>query len=316
MNCDKKSNADNGNSAVSAKNITVFGGDGRALAAAEKFIRRGYSVTLCGFSEAEKYPKGARLCSSAVDALENADVILFPLPLTRDGVHVFCPYDGGGGIKLDEIIGRGLMKPTARVFGGKLTADFKNALEAEGIFTFDYLDCESLALVNAHATAEGALMYAMEATDKTVYGRNIAILGYGRIAERLCRLCESFGAFVTVFARREESRTLARLHGASAAPLTPESAKTLSHGYDIIFNTVPARIIPPDAVALFTADTLYIELASSPFGIDAADVRRSAARAIWASSIPGKYAPVTAGEMIADVVISTLGSLTSGGDGV
>ena len=256
MNCDKKSNADNGSSAVSVKNITVIGGDSRALAATEKFLRRGYSVTLCGFSDAEKYPRGARLSSSAVDALRDADAILFPLPLTRDGVHVFCPFDSGGGVKLDEIIGRGVIKSTALVFGGKLTADFKNALVAEGIFVFDYLDCESLALVNAHATAEGALMYAMEATDKTIYGRNIAILGYGRIAERLCRLCESFGAFVTVFARRDEARTLARLHGASAAPLTPESAKTLSHGYDIIFNTVPARIIPPDAVARFTADTL------------------------------------------------------------
>lgn len=305
MSYDKKLDIDNNEKVKPARaNVTVLGGDMRAVAAAKRLLRRGYTVTLCGFSEADTYPRGARLSQSFKNAVSDADALLLPLPVTRDGVHLFAPLDSGFSLKPEDI-GKEL-KAGAVIFGGNMPDKFKSDFTEKGFTVFDYLDDPSLALLNAHATAEGALMYAMEATDTTLFGRNIAIIGYGRIAERLCRLCLSFGACVTIFARRSEARTLARLHGAGAIPLTPEGTKTLSHGFDIIFNTVPARIIPKETVRALTDGTLYMELASAPFGIAAEDARLSSAKIIWAASIPGKYSPVTAGEAIADVVISRL----------
>ena len=313
MNYDKNAIIDKEKSIPTRAHVTVLGGDLRAVATAKKLTRRGHAVTLCGFSESDSYPRAARLCPSFKKAVSDADVLLLPLPVTRDGINIFCPLDRSLSVKLEDIDGQ-ILKPNAVIFGGNIPHEFKSRLTGSGFCVFDYLEDPSLALLNAHATAEGALMYAMEATSTTLFGRNIAILGYGKIAERLCRLCLSFGAYVTVFARRKEAMTLAKLHGACAVQLTPEHSKTLSHGFDIIFNTVPSRIIPTDTVRALSADTLYIELASSPFGIDVEDARHSAAKVIWAASIPGKYAPETAGEIIADVVISQLDNLYAGGD--
>ena len=319
MNCDKQYNIDTKITSPDKINLTVLGGDGRALAAAEKLIRRGYKVTLCGFAEADSYPKGALLSSSFERAIPDADVLLLPLPVTRDGKHVFCPLDSSLSIELEDLCPSEakapMIKSDALVFGGKIPENFKISLADHSIFCYDYHDSPTLALINAHISAEGALMYAMEATDSSVLGRNIAVIGYGKIARSLCRLCSAFGANVTVFARREEARTEARLGGVNAAPLSSAELSTLTHGYDIIFNTVPARIMMSETATKLPSGTLYIELASSPFGIDAADARRSEAKVIWASAIPGKYAPVTAGEMIADTVRAEIERIAStGGD--
>lgn len=300
MCCDRQSDTDIKINSCTIKNLTVLGGDARALAAAEKFIRWGYKVTLCGFSEADSYPRGAIIASSTHEALSDADILLLPLPITRDGIHVSCPLGGATSVELGKI--PSAIKKSTLVFGGKMPSDFKSLLDENKIYCFDYYDSPTLQLICAHITAEGALMYAMEATDTSLLGRNIAIIGYGRIARRLCRLCVAFGASVTVFARREESRAEARLDGASSDTLTSDSLCTLTRGYDVIFNTVPSRIMTPKTVSLLPQHSLYIELASSPFGIDATDARGSAARIIWASSIPGKYAPATAGEIIAVTV--------------
>jgi dipicolinate synthase subunit A len=245
--------------------------------------------------------------------------LLLPLPVTRDGKHVFCPLDSSLSIDLEDLCPSDTKASAIRsdslVFGGRIPEFLKNSFAEHSIFYFDYYDSPTLSLINAHISAEGALMYAMEATDTAILGRNIAVIGYGRIARSLCRLCNAFGANVTAFARREEARVQARLDGINSAPLSPAELATLTHGFDIIFNTVPARIMKPETVTALPSGTLYMELASSPFGIDAADARRSGAKVIWASAIPGKYAPVTAGEMIADTVRAEIERITStGGD--
>jgi dipicolinate synthase subunit A len=51
---------------------------------------------------------------------------------------------------------------------------------------------------------------------------------------------------------------------------------------------------------------LLIDLASAPGGVDAEVARGLGLPVVWALSLPGKYAPVTAGEIIADTVLSML----------
>ena len=61
----------------------------------------------------------------------------------------------------------------------------------------------------------------------------------------------------------------------------------------MIFNTVPALVLP-DA----PADALKIDLASKP-GIGGTDV-------LWARGLPGKFAPESAGKLIAQTVLRLL----------
>ena len=68
----------------------------------------------------------------------------------------------------------------------------------------------------------------------------------------------------------------------------------------VIFNTVPARLFDADVISRLPAGCVFIDLASAPGGIDREAAERSGVRCIWATSLPGKYAPETAGQIIAD----------------
>jgi dipicolinate synthase subunit A len=53
-------------------------------------------------------------------------------------------------------------------------------------------------------------------------------------------------------------------------------------------------------------DTVLIDLASAPGGVDAEAAANLGIRVIFALSLPGKYAPVSAGHIIAQTVLSCL----------
>lgn len=298
---------------ATAKNrtIAVIGGDARILAAATNFASRGYEVSICGFGDTVKYPKGTKLCRTVDKALADATMVLLPLPTTRDGYDVWCPLDPDNRITLDEVE-RTVAKET-RVFGGKLPHDFIDKLKKRGVLVTDYYSMEEIQVYNAYITAEGALMYAMKGLDRTIKNARIAVLGYGRIGHFLTSLLLSLGADVTVLARRCESRAWAESEGARTLPIDQHSVQGLCRGYNVIFNTVPSVLIDTDILSRMSRDTLIIELASTPGGIDSVAARHFDVKVVWASSIPGKYAPVSSGEVIGSCVLSLLEKDHSGG---
>jgi dipicolinate synthase subunit A len=54
---------------------------------------------------------------------------------------------------------------------------------------------------------------------------------------------------------------------------------------------------------------LIIELASSPGGVDVCAARELCANVMWAPSLPGKYAPESAGRIICECVLDVLGGI-------
>ena len=112
-------------------------------------------------------------------------------------------------------------------------------------------------------------------------------------------LLRAMGAEVHAAARKDADRMRMRAMG-----IRPLSFREITERYDLIFNTVPATVIGPPVLNRQTPETCIIELASAPGGID-----RDAAAfhpVIWALSLPGKVAPVTAGGIIADTVRTML----------
>ena len=80
-------------------------------------------------------------------------------------------------------------------------------------------------------------------------------------------------------------------------------------GYNIIYNTVPSVIFGRDFLSKVDRDTLLIELASVPGGFDICAARELGANISWALSLPGKYAPESAGAIIAENVLKILGEV-------
>jgi polyribonucleotide nucleotidyltransferase len=75
---------------------------------------------------------------------------------------------------------------------------------------------------------------------------------------------------------------------------------------DLVFNTVPAVILDEGILSKLSRDCLVIDLASKPGGVDFNTARDLGIKTIWALSLPGKVAPITAGEAIKDTILNIL----------
>ena len=113
------------------------------------------------------------------------------------------------------------------------------------------------------------------------------------------------GARVTVAARKQQDLEHAAACGCHTVHLTGQDAlKRFAKSASIIFNTVPYWLFSDAVLADMSKSTLIIDLASAPGGVDGNAANAYGIRVIWALSLPGKYAPVTAGEIIGETVMN------------
>ena len=114
---------------------------------------------------------------------------------------------------------------------------------------------------------------------------------------------KALGSNVTVSARRFED--LAYINALGYKAENTEELKKLS-GYDLVFNTAPALIFDEALLRRTDKNTLLIDLASLPGGVDFESAHALGLDAFRALSLPGKCAPKAAGEIIKTTVISII----------
>ena len=313
---------------VPVHRFAVIGGDGRMTHVCERLSAEGHAVSLLGCGNECFSPcRGAgeiRACTTLDKAVDGVDAVILPLPASRDGVTVNCPRDGACTVQLATLTELLVRSPRLILLGGKLPEAFRAAVQTLGVAdrVVDYYENEVLLLRNAYVTAEAAVMTAMEHTDRILRGAAVAVLGYGRIGKYLARLLCTMGAEVTVCARREESLFEAAAEGCHPLLISESDPmgglSPLCRDHPILFNTVPAHILPRDLLMSLRPDTLLIDLASAPFGVSDTHVREATAknglRYLRAPSLPGSYAPRDAGRAIAECILGTLAQRHSLGD--
>ena len=279
------------------KNIVFVGGDARQITAARMLSARGWRVsTFLGGDfdvELERY-------ETLESALMDADTVVLPLPVSVDAKSLNAPFLENEQIALSRIVDALSQKQT--VIGGRIPEDMVRALENRGIAVIDYFKSEAFQIENAYTTSEAALSIAMNNLKRNIRGARFAVMGYGRIARTLTELLIKLGGKVCVLARKEGDLAWARIAGAKVMRITSENIKKLVDGYDIIFNTVPSWLFFEEFLSRVDKNTLIIDLASSPGGVDVSAAKKLNSRVLWASSLPGKYAPESAGELIADCI--------------
>lgn len=289
------------------KEIALLGGDERQIYMARSLARMGYCVRVWGLGDVTARVSPAHLFEDWRDALGDCGVVVLPLPATTDGVRLFAPACGDGGLRLSALLGasRGRI-----LLGGKISPELRRSAEAKEIRVSDYFGKEELQLKNALPTAEGAVAIAMRELPVMLDGCRAAVVGYGRIGEVLTDKLIALGAEVTVYARRTEVLTRASLRHAKTVRLTecpPSPLSKLDPDTRVVFNTVPQWLFTEEVLRTVPKDCVLIDLASSPGGIDRAAAERLGVRNVWGTALPGKCVPESAGVILAETVAEMLG---------
>ena len=313
------------------KKIAFIGGDARQLTAASVLRASGYDTVLYGFSLKAEEPAASvvdslccsssdevprelaegirtagRLAASAEDALADCEAVILPLPASHDGVHVSMPLAGGIRLSCEQLLAAMDAAGVRMLCGGKLSERVQEACRERGIEVFDYYGQEDFAIANAVPTAEGAIAIAMRELPITLHGADALVIGCGRIGKVLARKLHALSTHVTVSARKPSDHAWIRADGMEPA-VTGQLCELLAkRHFDVIFNTVPHRVLGEAELAGIPAGGLIIDLASKPGGVDIAEAEKRTQNVIWALSLPGKVAPVTSGRIIAGTLLSRL----------
>ena len=281
--------------------------DKRLAPICHALVAAGYEVMIAGCTLPRGMPEDVRLVPNYRGLLSEVDAVLLPLPTLRaGGLIAFAEEE----IPYTELLSG--MKRGATVLAGMIPEERIREAEAMGLRAYDYYESEDVKRRNACLTAEGAIAIAMQELPVALYEARAAVVGCGRIGNALTRMLRAMNVDVTALARRRESLLDAEIFGARTALLTEESLKrTVSEGFDVVFTTVPFRLFGREELSLdrpLTGGrrTLYIDLSSSPGSFDPAAARDCGVRLLWALSLPGKYAPDSAGRVLSRRIIGLL----------
>lgn len=284
-----------------SRTFAIVGGDQRQAYLANELAKDGYKVYAILCENNKLYDFRIIKTNNLKTALQNSDVVIFPLPVTDGDNYINAPFSKIQE-STDDILKN--IKSGTAVFGGKVSTEFKQKCKDNGIEIVDYLERDEFAILNGIPTAEGAIEIALKEKATTIWKSKCLISGFGRIAMPLSKILTSMGADVEILTHSNKSLSLASACGYKT--ITGNELKEHIEKYDIVFNTAPSIIFTSDVLKNAHRECLFIDLASKPGGIDFECAKFEGLQVIWALSLPGKTAPLTAGSIVKSTIINVL----------
>lgn len=292
-------------------NISVIGGDLRIIRLAQMYANEENKVYTYGLEKYfeddidNQYKENVILCGKITEAIENSKYIISGMPFSKDKKYINMPFSNEE-ISLDEfsnIIFNNKYKEDKNFFAGGIPQkyyDDKEENNVNNINLIDLLEIEELTILNAIPTVEGTIKITIDEREETIHESSVLICGFGRIGKILCDRFSKLGATVYCVARRDSD--LAWIREKRYIPLKYSEIKYYADEIDIVINTVPFMVLDKEKLGLFTQDTLIIDLASSPGGIDVNFAKEMGIKTITALGIPGKEMPKTAAKYIKKII--------------
>lgn len=285
------------------KRFAVIGGDLRQIRLANALAADGYDVSVFGFDNNIEFLH-IPISADLTESIDNADIVVLPLPASFDGENINTPL-----FKYDIAMGELLqtLNQNQLLLAGRVDNKTSELIQLYDVEAIDYFLREELTVLNAIPTAEGGIEIALSEMPTTLHGSKCLVLGFGRIGKVLCKMLSGMGANVTAMARSHEALAWINTYNYGGAHLDTLSSRISE--FDVIFNTVPSKIITSNVLNNMRSDSLIIDLASKPGGVDMATAKELGIKTIWALSLPGKVAPITAGDIIKQSILNICNEL-------
>lgn len=279
--------------------ISIIGGDLRTVKLIKLLAQDKNKIKVWGFENCEelldfeKKNDNLKIHNNLDEALQN-QIIIGPTPFTKDRKYICTQYTNQK-LEIQTLANKIRDK---LLIGGSVPAEILEQIE-----TIDILKDERLVILNAISTVEGTIEIAIKETQKNLYNSNILIIGYGRIGKILVDRLTAFKANVYCSARGKDI-TWIEAYGSKS--IKYEELNKKIDMFDIIINTVPVLILNKERLELLNKNTLLIDVASAPGGIDFEVARQLNIKTIWALGIPGKIAPISSAEYIKETIYNII----------
>lgn len=279
--------------------ISIIGGDLRTVKLIKLLAQDKNKIKVWGFENCEelldfeKKNDNLKIHNNLDEALKN-QIIIGPTPFTKDRKYICTQYTNQ---KLEIQTFANKIRDKLLI-GGSVPAEILEQIE-----TIDILKDERLVILNAISTVEGTIEIAIKETQKNLYNSNILIIGYGRIGKILVDRLTAFKANVYCSARGKDI-TWIEAYGSKS--IKYEELNKKIDMFDVIINTVPVLILNKERLELLNKNTLLIDVASAPGGIDFEVARQLNIKTIWALGIPGKIAPISSAEYIKETIYNII----------
>lgn len=280
--------------------FAVIGGDMRQVYLANYLKNQRYQViTYATKKDGSECMEGEKF----EDVIKESKCIIGPVVFSNG--EVITSNDGKKKMSVDTVLE--LITPEQMVFGGCFRDPFIKMCERKGIKIFDFMKMDDVAIYNAIATAEGAIMEAIKMQPINLHQSRSLVLGYGRCAKILASKLKGLDANVTICARNKVQRSLA--NGLGLETIDFKELKRRISQYDYIFNTVPKMILKEEVLRKISKDTCIIDIASAPGGMDHRMAKNLGICAKLCKSLPGIYSPKSSGIMLAKKVLEVKGEM-------
>ncbi len=282
--------------------IAVLGGDMRQATLCRRLSENGFETAAFGLGKVDI--GGAVRCNDWHSAIEKSQAVILPLPAFKDGKYTLTCAAGNDTVSLSQLLYA--MPKNALLLGGKFDDIVKKSAAHHGVELIDYFDSEKLQILNAVLTAEGALELLLRELPISIFKSKFLVCGYGRIGKILSKMINSLGAKVYVSARKESDLAYIEAEGNIPVESGSDFFIKAAKNVDAIINTVPANIIDKTVLENIPQCRLIVDLASGKGGVDFAASEKFGIKSIHALALPGKTAPDSAGEILAECVLDML----------
>jgi dipicolinate synthase subunit A len=279
-------------SAVRWKTLTIgmLGGDKREQEIARLAAATGADVRAHGFPWPENGIAHVKHLADPAEVLRGARFALFPIPGISASGALFAPAAPAPIVPDRAMLSA--MAPRAHIILGWADQNLKAHADALSVGLHEYEWDRSLMLQRTPAILEGLLKLVIENTAITIHNSNACVVGQGTIGTVLTRYLVALGARTHVAARNREQRAAAFVAGATPHGL--EELPELAPRLDLVFSSVPSRVVGEDVLSRLPKSALVVDLAAPPGGVDFDAAQRLGLKAIWGRGL-GSRAPVTVG---------------------
>uniref|UniRef100_UPI000181D373 Dipicolinate synthase subunit A n=1 Tax=Halalkalibacterium halodurans TaxID=86665 RepID=UPI000181D373 len=287
---------------LTGKHVVIIGGDARQLEIIRKLSTFDAKISLVGFDQLDDGFIG--VTKMRIDEVDwnTVDAILLPISGTNEAGKVDTIFSNESIVLTEEMIEK--TPNHCVVYSGISNTYLNQCMKKTNRTLVKLMERDDIAIYNSIPTAEGTIMMAIQHTDFTIHGANVAVLGLGRVGMSVARKFAALGAKVKVGAR--ESDLLARIAEMGMEPFHISKAAQELRDVDVCINTIPALVVTANVLAEMPSHTFVIDLASKPGGTDFRYAEKRGIKALLVPGLPGIVAPKTAGRILADVLVKLL----------